>query len=589
MHHTLTSPTIRRIMTSVVFALMTSIAATNANAESAERISAPGKYAGYSEARFDGYQLTSQYVAMRDGTKLAIDIIRPTLQDKVTEEKLPVIWMHTPYNRRTTGNGLTGENYPGKAMQLVKYGYVVAIADFRGLYASYGQNMAFNRGEWLDSARFDAYDINEWLAKQPWSTGNVGMWGCSATGGSQMQALSTAPPSLKAIFPMSCEWDVYAWVASGGITPPKGVPTQIMRGGSREERDRSAVSVDADTDKSSMQEAIAQHANNIETSGYVPFRDSVAETFPEQWWLKSSPHTYAKTINGSKIAVYMAGNWDEAGTKYGVPLIYNNITLPKKMIFGPAHHCDWATVLKETGFDIVVEEHRFFDHWLKGIDNDVMKEAPITYYTYNQSPEKRWQTAKSWPLPNEHRTVFYLNDKSLFAKVGKQGNTAMQVRYDVADKTFADTGMIFMTEPLSEDTQVTGHATIKLWLASSSNDADVIARIDDVAPDGTARYYNVEGKLRASMRKIEKAPYNFLGLPWHPFTEKSAQPLVPNEIVPLEFDFLPISYLFPKGHRIRLTMNFADARATPQLSPAPQIKIYHGGKYASALTLPVIR
>lgn len=388
---------------------------------------------------------------------------------------------------------------------------------------------------------------------------------------------------------MSCEWDVYAWIASGGMAPPKGVPTQIMRGGSREERDRSAVPVDADTDKSQMQEAIAQHANNIETAGYAPYRDSMAENFPEQWWLKSSPHSYAKAINASKIAVYTAGNWDEAGTKYGVPLIYNNIDLPKKMIFGPAHHCDWATVLQETGFDIVIEEHRFFDYWLKGIENGVMKEAPITYYTYNQSPDKLWQTATSWPLPNEHRTVFYLDHNFLVPKAGARGSNEMQVRYDVEDKTFTDTGMTFTTAPLAEDTQITGHATIKLWLASSSNDADVIARIDDVAPDGSARYYNVEGRLRASMRKIETAPYNFLGLPWHPFTEKSAQPLVPNQVVLLEFDFLPISYMFPKGHRIRLTMNFADARATPKLSPAPNIKIYYGGNYKSALTLPIIR
>jgi predicted acyl esterase len=589
MHHSLTSLTMRKLMTSMSLALITSIAATNGGAESVERVSSPGKYAGYSEARFDGYQLTSQYVAVRDGTKLAVDILRPTLNGKVTDEKLPVLWMHTPYNRRTTNYGLTAENYPGKAAQLVKYGYVVATVDFRGLYASYGQNKAFNRGEWLDAARFDAYDITEWFAKQPWSTGKVGMWGCSATGGSQMQALSTAPPSLKAIFPMSCEWDVYPWVASGGIVPPKGEPTQIMRGGSREERDRNAAPVDNDTDKSQMQEAIAQHENNLETSGYVPFRDSVAENFPEQWWLKSSPYTYAKSINGSKIAVYAAGNWDEGGTKYGVPFTYNNLQLPKKMIFGPAHHCDWGTVLKETGFDIVIEEHRFFDYWLKGIDNGVMKEAPIVYYTYNQSPDKLWQTTNSWPLPNEHRTTFYLDNKSLGSKAGAQGSTEMQVRYDVNDKTFADTGMIFVTEPLADDTQVTGSATIKLWLSSSSNDADVIARIDDVAPDGTARYYNIEGKLRASMRKLGKAPYNNLGLPWHPFTENSAQPLVPNEIVQLEFDFLPISYMFPKGHRIRLTMNFADARSTPRLSPAPQVNIYHGGKYASALTLPIIR
>ena len=101
-----------------------------------------------------------------------------------------MVWMHTPYNRRDTQSGLTAANYPGKALQLVKYGYVVAVADFRGTYASFGRNAGYNRGEWQDAARFDAYDITEWLASQPWSNGKIGMWGCSATGGSQMQALS---------------------------------------------------------------------------------------------------------------------------------------------------------------------------------------------------------------------------------------------------------------------------------------------------------------------------------------------------------------------------------------------------------------
>ncbi|HEX6398443.1 MAG TPA: CocE/NonD family hydrolase, partial [Steroidobacteraceae bacterium] len=242
------------------------------------KVSKPGEYRGYTTARFDGYRLTSQYVAVRDGTRLAVDLFLPTQDGQPATDKLPVVWMHTPYNRRTTGNGLTAANYPGKALQLVKYGYAVALADFRGLYASFGRNAGYNRGEWQDAARFDAYDITEWLARQPWSNGKVGMWGCSATGGSQMQALTTAPPSLKAIFPMSCEWDVYAFVAAGGITPRTG-PTMIMRGGSREERDRSAVAVDGDTDGKLLAAAIGEHARNLETAGFVPFRDSKSEEF----------------------------------------------------------------------------------------------------------------------------------------------------------------------------------------------------------------------------------------------------------------------------------------------------------------------
>ncbi|HYM34360.1 MAG TPA: CocE/NonD family hydrolase, partial [Steroidobacteraceae bacterium] len=368
-----------------------------------------------------------------------------------------------------------------------------------------------------------------------------------------------------------------------------GVPTQIMPGDAREARDRTAVPVDGDSGPLQMVAAIVEHKNNIETAGFTPFRDSAAENFGNPWWQQSSPHTYAKTINQSKIALYTAGNWDEGSTKYGVPFIFNNVKNPHKMIFGPATHCDWTAVMKETGFDIIIEEHRFFDYWLKGIDNGVMKENPVTYYTYNQTPEKAWQTAKSWPLPNEKRTAYFLGDKSLGLKSAKAGNTSMTVDYDISDKNFFEKGMVFITEPLTGDTQITGHPVLKLWIASSSDDADIIARLDDVSPDGSSRYYNVEGRLRASLRKTEKAPYNNLGLPYHPFTKNSVQPIKPGEAVQVAFDLFPISYLFKQGHRIRLTLNFADPRATPKQSPAPQVIVYHGSDKPSALTLPIIR
>ena len=70
-------------------------------------------------------------------------------------------------------------------------------------------------------------------------------------------------------------------------------------------------------------------------------------------------------------------------------------------------------MLKDTGFDIVVEELRFFDHWLRGIDNGVMREPAVTYYTYNEAPEKSWKSSPVWPLKNERRTRFLLRRRAL--------------------------------------------------------------------------------------------------------------------------------------------------------------------------------
>lgn len=90
-------------------------------------VSKPGEYSGYGDKKYNGFELSSLYVPMRDGTKLAVDLYRPKdASGKVTEDKLPVLWMHTPYNRRffasTAGAGLPGEVYPGAAARLVDYG-----------------------------------------------------------------------------------------------------------------------------------------------------------------------------------------------------------------------------------------------------------------------------------------------------------------------------------------------------------------------------------------------------------------------------------------------------------------------------------
>ena len=237
----------------------------------------------------------------------------------------------------------------------------------------------------------------------------------------------------------------------------------------------------------------------------------------------------------------------------------------------------------------MVEELRFFDHWLRGIDNGVMREPAVTYYTYNETADRAWKFSSGWPLANERRTPFYFDAGKLGGSApATQGETRMQVVYGVDDTSFWKSGMSFVSAPLGEDTEITGHPVAQVWLATTATDADLIARIDDLAPDGTANYVGVEGKLRASMRALADAPYENLGLPWHPGTEASRQPLQPGQPVELTFDLMPMSYLFKAGHRIRVTLQFADARATAKADPAPWVTVFHGPGAASRIILPVI-
>ena len=213
-------------------------------------LSEPGAYSGYSEILYDdfgiddesvkNYLLKSEYVTMRDGTKLAVDYFLPTRDGAFVEgENYPVVWQYTAYNRRYTGSGLTAKNYPGAALALVKYGYVVAAVDMRGSYASFGSGVTQRRIQWEDHAYWDSYDIIDWFADQPWSDGNIGMWGCSATGHSQWQAAATQHPNLKAIFPLSAPTDYYEIGGIVGIQNPPADPPAWPAAFSESEYDKS--------------------------------------------------------------------------------------------------------------------------------------------------------------------------------------------------------------------------------------------------------------------------------------------------------------------------------------------------------------
>lgn len=584
---------------SVVAAAAAVLAAAAPLAAQDVEVSRPGVYEGYAEATYDGRERSSFYVTVRDGTRLAVDLYRPTRDGELHTEPLPVVWMHTPYNRRTYRGQPTVEAYPGYAARLIPYGYIVAVVDFRGLYASFGTNRAFNRGEWVEPARTDAYDVTEWLADQPWSNGRIGMWGCSATGGSQMQAATTRPPSLRAIFPMSCEFDAYSFAVRGGVAYPSGENATPPDGeGSVARRDRSAVPVDGPEGPDLLAEAVDEHRDNVESAGYVPFRDSPSENLGGvRWWLRSSPHTFLDALEESEIGVYAAANWDEAGTKYGAPFTYRNLEDRAKLILGPATHCDWTTVREDTGFDIVVEELRFFDYWLKGVENGVMEEPGVTYYTYHAPEGDGWRTASTWPLPNEVRTDFHLREADASGEGGLERSppdsrgttsTALDDAPEVTSTAVegGGDGATFVTEPLEQDLEVTGHPVVALRISSTAEDVDVFAVLEDVAPDGTATTHNMVGQLRASHRDLADAPYDEMGLPWHTHREDDARPLVPGEPAELVFDLLPISYVFREGHRIRLRLTFADTRG--EAADDHTVTVLHGPDRGSTLTLPVI-
>ncbi len=571
----------------------------------AGRVSSPGRYDGYSPVLYDGYQMSSQYVAMRDGTRIAIDIVRPTLRGKLVDKPLPVVWMNTPYNRRTTDGEATIKYYPGAALALVKFGYVIAVADMRGNYASFGKALHANRNEWMPWAYWDAYDMTEWLARQPWSDSKIGMWGCSATGHSQWQAAATRPPHLKAIFPMSAPSDYYNW---GGVISPEPWPEPEYPG-AVPDQDASAVAVDGDADGALLHAAKEEHRYNLDY-GSMPFRDSISPFAAKylglrnfHYWLVASTLTHLAEINRAAIPAYETANFGEdQRVKLGVFLKLRNVTAPMKLVVGPDRHCTWTSDFRASAinhFNISSEELRWFDYWLKGVPNGVMNEPPIYYYTYNLPEKDAWHFAWQWPLPSERRVRYFLAaprnaSLSAIAPTDPAAADSYKVDYGVTPANRNMRGMTYTTAPMATDTPMIGHPILHLWVSSTVADGDFVTSLADVGPDGTVTPLpgTDDGQLRASHRALNHAPYDNLGLPYHRSFASDVKPLVPGQPAELTFDLAPISWVFKAGHRLRLIIWCTGAphkdepRVTPILSPPPTVRFYRDAAHPSYLAMP---
>lgn len=578
-------------------------AASLAAAQSAPKVSEFNHYSGYSQPVYDGWVRSSRYVAARDGTRLAVDIFRPTLKGKVAEEKLPVVWTHHRYQRAQAEKGKVYtilDSYDWLP-EVVRHGYVVAAVDVRGSGASFGTFTGmFNLKETQD-----AYDITEWLAAQAWSNGNVGMYGGSYLGITQYMAAGQKPPHLKAIFPEVAVMDLYALLWHGGIFHGPFIEfwSKLVR---QLDVDKPALPVDEDKDGSLLAAAIREHRANRDAAqlyAALPFRDSVDPQTGVQVWRDWTPITYRSQIRESKVAIYHLAGWYDRYVR-DQTILFRNLDNPQKLTIGPWTHT-------ETDLGSADEHLRWWDRWLKGIDNGVMDDAPVHYYVMGAPKAKAWRSAKAWPLPNERRTAYWFGPRRSLGTVapkdkgrGDKGLDEMTVDYSAAvspdprwslERKFPELsahdakGLTYTTPPLAAAVEVTGHPVVHLWASSSAPDADLFVYLEEVDGKGASRYVT-EGMLRASDRATADPGYDTAGLPYHRGNRADRADLAPGRPVELVFDLYPTSTLFAAGHRIRVTVTGADKAnaVTPQRNPRPRITLYREKGKPSYVELPVI-
>ena len=589
-------------------------------AQETEKVSRFGEYKGYSEEIYDSSVRSSQYLTMRDGIKIAIDIVRPAKADKVHEEPLPVVWTHTRYRRSFVRDGkLMSELDSPLYQSLLKYGYVLAAADVRGSGASFGSW----QGIWTQEETQDAYEIIEWLASQTWCDGNVGMAGGSYLGITQLMAAGTKPPHLKAIFPAVALFDIYAVAYPGGVFYDDFIKhwselTQTM------DTQVIAAPVDEDKDEVLLKSAIAEHEQSralIDIFSPLKYRDSVDQRTGIQPFYTWHPAAYVDEINESSIPIYLWCGWSDSFTRDGF-IMFRNFKNPKKIVMGAWSHSPKDPDIQKAEFiPAIVEEIRWFDYWLKGIDNGIMDEPPIRYHVMNVPKDNEWRTANEWPLPEQNPTNYYfhagpsgsaesVNDGQLSAVLpsGDSGKDDYAVDYTTTSGTATrwdnavgggfdysgigendKKGLTYTTEALGEDLEITGHPVVHLWLSSTATDGEFFVYLEEVDAEGVSHYVS-EGTLRASHRALNDPHYDNLGLPYHRSHEEDIQELEPGEPAELAFDLQPTSNVFDAGNRIRITITCADKdnALTPELSPPPTISVHRNAQYASYISLPVI-
>ncbi len=558
----------------------------------------------------------SRYITVRDGTRLAADILRPVRNGAVETRPLPVIWILHRYLRASLVFGklkTVVEELPW-LRNLLAQNYVIVAVDARGSGASFGTD----RGIMAPAAVADTFDVTEWLAAQPWSDGNIGMIGRSYLGQAQFIAASTRPPHLRAIFPEMAAFDSYADIVDGGI-PRVGFLPAVALLMKWIDQGHGAVPVDDDPEGKLLAEAVKDHQQNtygVAAGTALPFRDSRVDATGGPPWLVGSPHSLIGEISSSKIPIYHLAGWYDLLDGDAL-LWYANVDNPQKILIGPWYHDD-----NLSSYD-GAEHLRWFDYWLKGINNGVMTGPPITYFTIGAPAGQEWRSTNDWPLPNSQPTPFYLRSgPTMTIKSANDGllgpqpptepraSDAYTVDYDVTsgqasrwafptspgqprkgDMTALDkAGLTYTSELLTADTEITGYPVLHLWITSSAPDGDFFAFLQHVDETGTSRPIS-DGALRASHRALSKPPYENFDLPYHSGLTTDAAPL-PSPSTPTElvFSLTSTSYLVKAGHRIRLTITGADkgSAQTPEVSPAPTINVLRSVDYASYVTLPII-
>jgi predicted acyl esterase len=547
-------------------------------------------------------------ITMRDGTVLVANVFRPD-----GPGPYPVIMLSGIYDKDapwTTHADSGVYDTQGDDTYLnfeapnpgfwIPQGYAIVHVAARGYGGSEGYASYLSEQE-----AEDYYDSIEWAGSQSWSNGNVGILGISYYTSNQYRVATLKPPHLKAIIPWEGGSDAYRDLSyQGGMFCTFDVWWYYF-----------SVAPNRTDWKYSQRAWIA---------ALHPFYDD--------YWQAQVPD-----LSLLDVPMLAVGQWsDQELHLRGTINAYLASQSPYKklLLFAGTH---WTQFYNSFGTG---EQKRFFDYWLKGIDNGLYNEPPIKMQvrTGTTAEDYTLRYESEWPLARTQWTQMYLdaspNNNSSSSLASNRGGLSRKAPTAAGQLTIQTVargpnaparpdGVWFTTPPLTHDTEITGPMMAQLWVSSDSSDLPVFVQIQDIDENGNEVQFPfivpgsadepvAKGWLLASERKLDPEKSTFY-TPYH--THDAKQRLKSGEVVSIQVEIWPTSLVFKKRHQIRVQIRLNDyfhdpipgtpdvpAGLVPKIGttfpfidlsyhlapPVGRGTIYTGADHASYVLLPVI-
>ncbi|HYE98548.1 MAG TPA: CocE/NonD family hydrolase [Planctomycetota bacterium] len=570
----------------------------------------------YSPEKHGVKVLRGQKVPTRDGIELTVDLYLPE-----TDERVPAVLTQTPYDRGSSA-------WTSRAPFFVKRGYAYVLSDVRGRFDSGGDWDPFTPRH-----KTDGYDLVEWIARQPWCSGKVGTLGLSYMGWTQWWTATQAPPSLKVIVPevappdhfynmpyqhgVGVSWAVdWASMMAGRRFQPIGPGPRSGFFKHRDEDMRVVPLLSLNGRRGSPRTDWFETwiRDNLSTS---PYWKGIAYQGPENWGRITVP---SLNVTGWFDADYPGAPMNYLGMK-----AHGGSTAARRpaLVIGPWSHIfnRSRTLLGvDFGREALIDWNgyvcRWFDRWLKGVENGVENDPPVHVFIMGRN---RWSAEKDWPVPGAVATPFYFRGAGranssrgdgLLLREPPGDEPADAYVYDPENPTPSaisgddihgpddvrgpaerDDVLVYQTPPLEAELEAVGPIQAKLFASTSAKDTDWMVRLVDVAPDGRASLL-CDGVLRARCRDPLREGA---------FTPERLSLIEPDRVYEYTIEFWRgTANVFRKGHRVRVEVSSAyfpfylrnlnsgadNVGLETRSVPARQ-KVFHTATYPSRVLLPL--